>query len=116
MAIIEDIKHIIQQSRQNAVRSVDFCRVQMYWQIGRRIVEEEQEGASRAEYGAYIIKNVSKELKPEFGNGFGIRNLEQTRKFYLEYPIANALRSQFNWTQYRLLCQIDNKDKGNIMS
>ena len=111
MAIIEDIREIIQESRQNAVRSVDFCRVQMYWQIGRRIVEEEQGGERRAEYGAFIIKNLSKELKPEFGSGFGVRNLEQARKFYLEYPIANALRAQFNWTQYRLLFQIDDKSK-----
>ena len=63
MAIIEDIRKIIQESRLNAVRSVDFCRVQMYWQIGRRIVEEEQGGERRAEYGTGLINRLAKELE-----------------------------------------------------
>lgn len=109
--ITDDIRHIINESRAEAVRSVDFCRVQMYWRIGQRIVEEEQDGKYRARYGDYIIRNLSKALKPEFGSGFGIRQLEQARQFYIEYPKANALRSQFNWTQYRALIQISDKDK-----
>lgn len=109
--ITDDIRHIINESRAEAVRSVDFCRVQMYWRIGQRIVEEEQDGKYRARYGDYIIHNLSKALKPEFGSGFGIRQLEQARQFYIEYPKANALRSQFNWTQYRALIQISDKDK-----
>ncbi|MDO4511629.1 MAG: PDDEXK nuclease domain-containing protein [Bacteroidales bacterium] len=111
MSIINDIKQIIDTSRANAVRSVDFCRVQMYWHIGRRIVEEEQGGKARAEYGKYLLKNISKELTSEYGSGFGVRQLEQSRQFYVEYPIANALRSQLNWTQYRALIQIPDKDK-----
>ena len=108
---VSEIRSIIESARANAVRTVDFCRVQMYWQIGRRIVEEEQQGQSRAEYGKYIIKNLSSSLTPEYGSGFGVRQLEQARQFYVEYPIANALRSQFNWTQYRSLIQIADKDK-----
>lgn len=109
--ITEDIRQIINESRASAVRSVDFCRVQMYWRIGQRIVEEEQGGNNKAQYGDYIIRNLSKVLKPEFGSGFGVRQLEQARQFYITYPIANALRSQFNWTQYRALIQISDKDK-----
>jgi hypothetical protein len=75
--IVQDIRRIIDESRANAVRSVDFCRVQMYWHIGQRIVEEEQCGEARAEYGKYIIRNLSKELMPEYGSGFGVRQLEQ---------------------------------------
>ena len=108
---VSEIRSIIESARANAVRTVDFCRVQMYWQIGRRIVEEEQQGQSRAEYGKYIIKNLSSSLTPEYGSGFGVRQLEQARQLYVEYPIANALRSQFNWTQYRSLIQIADKDK-----
>ena len=111
MSFIQDIKEIIDGARANAVRSVDFCRVQMYWHIGQRIVEEEQGGEARAEYGKYIIRNLSKELIPDYGTGFGVRQLEQARQFYLEYPIANTLRSQFNWSQYRALIQISDKDK-----
>ncbi|MDE6695745.1 MAG: PDDEXK nuclease domain-containing protein [Muribaculaceae bacterium] len=109
--LLKEIRSIIDSARANAVRSVDFCRVQMYWQIGCRIVEEEQGGNVRAEYGKYIIKNLSRSLIPEYGSGFGIRQLEQARQFYIEYPIANALRSQFNWTQYRTLIQIADKEK-----
>lgn len=109
--IVKEIREIIDSSRANAVRSVDFCRVQMYWQIGRRIVEEEQGGKARAEYGKGLIKNLAKEIEPAYGSGFGVRQLEQARQFYIEYPIANALRSQFNWTQYRTLIQIADKNK-----
>lgn len=109
--ITDDIRNIINESRSNAVRSVNFSRVQMYWRIGQRIVIEEQGGNARAGYGEYIIRNLSKELMPEYGSGFGVRQLEQARQFYIEYPIANALRSQFNWTQYRALIQIADKDK-----
>ena len=53
---VAEIRQIIRQAQQNAVRSVDFCRVQMYWNLGKRILEEEQQGKARAEYGAYLIK------------------------------------------------------------
>lgn len=108
---IEEIKEIILTSRANAVRSVDFCRVQMYWHMGKRIFEEEQQGKERAEYGTYLIRNLAKEIQPEFGSGFGYRQLAFCRQFYKTYPIVNAVRSQLNWTQYRLLIQIDNEDK-----
>lgn len=103
-----DIRHIIDSSRQNAVRSVDFCRVQMYWHLGKRIFEEEQHGKNRADYGTYLIKNLAKQLEPEYGSGFGVRQLEQSRQFYRMYPIANAVRSQLNWTrQKRILLEDD---------
>lgn len=108
---LDDIKGIINNARLNAVRSVDFCRVQMYWNIGKRIFEEEQEGKDRAEYGSYLLKRLALELEPEYGSGFSVRQLEQSRKFYRIYPIANAVRSQLNWTQYRRLIQIDDPCK-----
>ena len=108
---LNDIRGIINSARQNAVRSVDFCRVQMYWHMGKRIFEEEQQGKDRADYGAYLIKNLAKQLEPEYGSGFSSRQLAFCRQFYRVYPIANALRSQLNWTQYRMLIQIDDPDK-----
>jgi len=109
--LADDIRRIIITARATAVRSVDYQRVQMYWHIGQRIVEEEQGGADRAEYGAYIIRNLAREIEPTFGSGFSVRQLEVARQFYRTYPIANALRSQLNWAQYRLLTRIDNPDK-----
>ncbi len=109
--LIQDVRHIIDESRSNAIRSIDFCRVQMYWRIGQRIVEEEQGGEARAEYGKYIIRNLSEELTPEYGSGFKVRQLERARQFFLEYPIASTLRTQFNWSQYKSLIAISDKDK-----
>ena len=106
-----DIRKIIDLARIQAVRSVDFCRVQMYWQMGKRIFEEEQHGKDRADYGVYLIKRLAEQLQPEYGSGFSVRQLEMCRQFYRLYPIANALRSQLNWTQYRMLIQIDDPDK-----
>lgn len=107
----QEIRQIINNARSNAVRSVDFCRVQMYWNIGRRIVEEEQQGKERADYGKYLLKNLAKALEPEYGSGFSYRQLNFCRQFYRAYPIMNAVRSQLNWTQYRLLIQIADSDK-----
>jgi predicted nuclease of restriction endonuclease-like (RecB) superfamily len=109
--ILNDARKIIETARNNAVRSVDWCRVQMYWHLGKRIFEEEQQGKDRADYGAYIVKSLAKDLEKEFGSGFGVRQLEQSRQFYRTYPIANTLRSQLNWSQYRKLIQISDPDK-----
>lgn len=83
---VNDIKQIINTARTNAVRSVDFCRVQMYWTIGQRIVEKEQQGKERADYGTYLIKNLAKEIEPEFGSGFGERQLERCKERIPESP------------------------------
>ena len=83
----------------------------MYWHLGKRILEEEQQGKARADYGTYLIRNLAKAIEPEYGSGFGVRQLEQARQFYRIYPIANTLRSQLNWSQYRRLIQIEDPDK-----
>ncbi len=108
---IGDIRSIIDKARATAVRSVDFSRVQMYWNIGRRIFEEEQQGKERADYGTYLIKNLAAKIEPEYGSGFSIRQLERARLFYRVYPIASTVRTQLNWSQYKLLISIDNPDK-----
>lgn len=110
-SFVREIKEIILSSRANAVRSVDFCRVQMYWQMGKRIFEEEQEGKERADYGSYLIRNLAKEIQPEFGSGFSTRQLERARQFYRLFPIASTLWTQLNWSQYKLLITIDDEVK-----
>ena len=110
-SLIGEIKQIIHDARAHAVRSVDFCRVQMYWAIGQRIVEKEQQGRERADYGTYLIKRLAQEIEPEYGSGFGERQLKFCRQFYKTYPNGNALRSQLNWSQYRMLIQISDPDK-----
>ena len=108
---VGEIKQIIDSARANAVRSVDLCRVQMYWNIGKRIFEKEQQGKERADYGSYLIKNLSKRITPDYGSGFSVRQLEMCRQFYRTYPIANTACSQLNWSQYKLLIAIPDTDK-----
>ncbi len=110
-AILNDLRHIIDTARNNTIRSIDFCRVRMYWELGQRIVEEEQQGEVRARYGAYLLKNLALRLEKEYGSGFSLRQLERARQFYRTYPIASALRSQLNWSQYKMLISIEDKSK-----
>jgi len=95
-SFVQDIKSIIGQSRLQAVRSVEFYRVEMYWKMGERIFNEEQQGKERADYGKYLLRNLANEIEPEFGSGFSLRQLERCRQFYRTYPIADALRTQLN--------------------
>jgi len=108
---VQDIKAIIGQARTQAVRSVEFYRVEMYWKVGERIFNEEQQGKERADYGSYLIRELAKEIEPEYGSGFSVRQLERSRQFYRTYPIASAVRTQLNWLQYRLLLSIENEQK-----
>lgn len=108
---LHQIKTIIGQARSKAVRSVEFYRVEMYWKLGERIFEEEQQGKERAEYGKNLLQGLAEYLTPEYGSGFSYRQLNFCRQFYRTYPIVNALRSQLNWTQYRMLIQIDDATK-----
>lgn len=110
-SFIDEIRTIITQNREQAVRSVDHLRVLTYWQVGKRIFEEEQQGKERADYGTFLIKSLADELQPEFGSGFSYRQLNWYRKFYRDFPIVSALRTQFSWTHYKSLLSIDNQDK-----
>ena len=109
--LIQQIQSIIATAKDRAIRSVDTERVLMYWQIGKVILEEEQDGKERAGYGEFLIKSLAEALEPQFGSGFSYRQLNLFRQFYRSFPIVNALRSQFSWTHYRTLIRIDNQDK-----
>lgn len=109
--LLNKIISLIEETREKAIRSVDFHRVQLNWHIGRYIFEDEQQGKVRAEYGKYLIKYLSSNIQPLYGSSYSVRQLELFRQFYKAFPIANALRSQLNWTQYRLLSRVENEDK-----
>jgi DUF1016 N-terminal domain len=109
--LIKQIHSIIAAAQEKAIRSVDTERVLMYWQIGKVILEEEQEGKERAEYGKFLIKTISQTFQPQYGTGFSVRQLERCRQFYRTFPITTALRTQFSWTHYKTLMSIDNQDK-----
>ena len=109
--LLTEIQNIIAASREAAIRSVDHQRVLMYWHIGQKIFEEEQQGKERAGYGEALIKSLAESLEPVYGSSFSFRQLNLFRQFYRGFPIVNALRSQFSWTHYRLLMRIDKEEK-----
>ena len=94
--IIHEIKSLIAKAKEGAIRSVDHHRTVMYWHIGERIFNEEQEGKDKADYGNYLIKFLSEQLQPEFGSGYSVRQLERYRQFYRTFPIASTLRTQLS--------------------
>lgn len=118
-ALYKNISGYIHAARYNVMRSVNTEQVKAYWLIGRDIVEEEQKGKERAEYGTFLLQEISLRLTQEFGKGYGIRTLIDIRKFYLTYTVVeeqnrktHALRAksqcpEFNnnlsWTHYRSL-------------
>jgi len=109
--IISDIQSIIISSREVAIRAVDRERVIMYWNIGKRIFEEEQGGQQRAAYGDNLINYISEQLTPAFGSTCSARNLNYFRQFFRSFPIVNALRSQLAWTHYRLLLRTEDPEQ-----
>lgn len=111
--IYSEIKETLLSSRNNAFSAVNFAMVQAYWQIGHIIVEHEQNGSIRAEYGQSILQQLAARLSDEFGKGFSVRTLQQMKKFYVLFPNANALRSQLTWTHYRLLLSVDDENARN---
>lgn len=114
--LIADVLHILQTARQKTYAAVNSEMVQAYWLMGKRIVEEEQQGEQKAAYGEAILKTLSIALTAELGKGFSYANLRNFRQFYLTYPeaeICYALRSKLTWTHHRLIMRVENADARN---
>lgn len=114
--IFTDIKNIIDLSKKKMVTSINSTMTTTYFLIGKRIVEEEQNGIERAEYGIGLIKNLSKRLTDSYGKGFSERNLEQMRKFYLIYSISQTVSAEFklSYSHYLTLMRVTNIEERNF--
>lgn len=113
MNYIQEIKQIPAQARQKTYQTVNSAMVDAYWNIGRKIVLEEQNGNQRADYGKEVIKNLSIELTREFGRGFSGRNLRNFRQFYNSFPeleIWQTLSAKLSWSHYQLIMNVSNKN------
>ena len=110
----ETIRKILIDARNSVYRSINFAMVESYFRIGRVIMEEEQKGKDRAEYGQYLISELSKKLTREFGKGFNITNLKYMRQFYVTFQKSHALRDQLSWTHYRLLLKVEREEARNF--
>lgn len=105
-----DIKSILQNGRKQAYTAINFIMVESYWQVGQRIVEYEQAGAARAEYGKSLMKELSIRLTEEFGKGFDERELRKIRQFYLLFQKRDTLRPELTWSHYRRLLSVENEN------
>lgn len=114
--IFVDIKNIIEVSKKKIVSSINSTITTTYFLIGKRIVEEEQGGVERAEYGKNLIKNLSKKLTENYGKGFSERNLEQMRNFYLTYSTSQTVSAKFklSYSHYLTLMRINNIEERNF--
>ncbi len=104
----QEITEIIPRARHKADRVVNSIVVEAYWEVGRRIVEEEQEGLHRVEYGTNLLKHLSTELTRDLGKGVAPSNLSNMRKFNVCFPNFDAVRQELSWTHYRSLLRVEN--------
>ena len=107
--LLKDLREIIARGRAVAYAAVNAAMIDTYWKIGRRIVEEEQHGSKRAEYGTGLLKEVSLALTEEFGNGFGVRNLAYYKTFYQYFPNPAILHTRvqnLSWSHIRAILRV----------
>ena len=109
--MIEEIKDVIINSRNKIAYEVNNTMLLAYWNVGRIIVENEQNGNIKAEYGKQVLKELSKELRKILGSGFSVSNLQYMRRFYLKYPKQQTLSVKLSWSHYCELLSIENDDE-----
>jgi predicted nuclease of restriction endonuclease-like (RecB) superfamily len=109
-ALFEQILQVVEQAKSHVKQAVNSQMVQAHWQVGRLIVEREQQGQARAKYGKAQLKTLSQQLTQHFGKGFDVTNLRNMRRFYQAFPMRDALRLELSWTHYRTLLRIENKE------
>ncbi|MDX4034969.1 PDDEXK nuclease domain-containing protein [Aliarcobacter skirrowii] len=112
----QEIKELLYSAKNRVYQTINTTMTQTYFQIGKRIVEEEQGGEIRAEYGSALLKNLSSELIKEFGKGYSEQNLKNMRQFYLIYQKRQTVSSEFklSWSHYIFLTRIENINERNF--
>ncbi|HVG17332.1 MAG TPA: PDDEXK nuclease domain-containing protein [Chitinophagaceae bacterium] len=108
-SLVVSIKEIITTAKRVAFKSTNSILLNMYWEIGRLIVEDEQGGKTKAGYGKAVLKNLSLHLTLEFGKGFDESNLRNIRQFYLAFQKRDAVRHELSWTHYRILSRVEDE-------
>lgn len=111
--VVDDVKLIVERGLREAYRSVNTVSIMTYWNVGKRIVEEEQHGASRAEYGKQVLKDLAQELVPLYGSSYSERNLYSMRQFFLYFKdleILNSRVQNLSWTHYRMLLRVPDEN------
>lgn len=108
---IRDVREIVSQARQQAYSAINSAMVEAYWKMGKRIVEEEQQGQARADYGKQLLKSLSKALTEEFGKGFSVNSLYYYRQFYLAFPEKlPTVWGILTWSHYKRLLSVSDPE------
>ena len=105
--LLTEIKQVIEKARNQVKQTVNSAMVLAYWEIGRLIVEQEQQGQSRAAYGKAQLKQISATLSAEFGKGFDVTNLRNMRRFYTAFEKRETLSLELSWSHYNVLSRIE---------
>ena len=105
--LIRNIGSLLETGKKQAVSAVNQAMVRTYWEIGKHIVEYEQAGNEKAEYGSETLKRLSRDLTERYGNGFGMSNINKMRKFYSLYPILQTVSAKLSWSHYVELLKIE---------
>ena len=105
--LLQHVGDTLEQGRSRAASAVNTAVVATYWEIGRQIVEYEQGGSAKAEYGSALLKKLSRDLTDLYGSGFGMSNINKMRKLYLTYPILQTVSAKLSWSHYVELLKID---------
>jgi predicted nuclease of restriction endonuclease-like (RecB) superfamily len=108
-----NVKTILQTARDTAYKQVNFIMVKAYWNIGKQIVVEEQNGEDRAKYGSSLIKELSKQLTQDFGKGFSTQSLWNMKQFYITFPILSTLWRELSWSHYKLIIRLKSEKARN---
>lgn len=109
--MVEEIKNVIISSRRKVAYEVNNTMLMAYWNVGRIIVENEQNGNIKAEYGKQIIKELSRELRKTLGSGFSVSSLFNMRRFYITYPKFQTVSGKLSWSHYCELLSIENEEE-----
>ena len=114
--IYDEISNLLKEARKSIVSNINTTMTKTYFLIGKRIVEEEQNGNERAVYGENLIKTLSKRLTEEFGKGFSKTNLKQMKSFYIAYRKGQTVSDQFklSWSHYLILMRMENIEERNF--
>ena len=107
---INEIKNILKNAQAKAVNAVNSAMVFAYWEIGKRIIEEEQNGKEKADYGSFLLKELAQNLSVVLGKNFDEREIRRIRQFYVTFPNRDAVRPELSWSHYRLLIRVESEN------
>ena len=115
--LYEDVRLILKQAKEQAYSNASAIMTHAYWNVGKRIVEQEQLGEKKAKYGSYLIRNLSKKLSDEFGSGFSVANLRNCRQFYLTFPKVSygfSMAGKVTWSHLRNIMRVTDEEERNF--